>query len=146
MIRRAEVAVRAGTLIKVRRTVAVVALVKVPPPMVAAARVRLKAMHAHTNHAALAVNFPDVAFAQNQIWVAVVQLATELTAWLQILALTGTGARRWEPKRIRLHLFSAAGTIARRSRRVWLHLSGHAPHRHLFTAGLTRLNALPHPT
>jgi len=76
----------------------------------------------------------------------VVQLATELTAWLQMLALTGTGGRRWEPKRIRLQLFSMAGTITRRSRRVWLHLSGHAPHRHLFTTGLTRLNVLPHPT
>ncbi len=91
-------------------------------------------------------NLPLTSFAQNQIWIAVVQLATELTSWLQMLALTGTGARRWEPKRIRLQLFSVAGTIARRSRRVWLHLSGHAPHRHLFTAGLTRLNALPHPT
>ena len=91
-------------------------------------------------------NLPLTSFAQNQIWIAVVQLATELTSWLQMLALTGTGARRWEPKRIRLQLFSVAGTIARRSRRVWLHLSGHAPHRHLFSAGLTRLNALPHPT
>ncbi len=41
------------------------------------------------------------AFAQNKIWIAIVQLATELTAWLQMLALTGTGARRWEPKRLR---------------------------------------------
>ena len=91
-------------------------------------------------------NLPLTAFAQNQIWVAVVQLATELTAWLQMLALTGTGARRWEPKRLRLQLFSVAGTIARRSRRTYLRLSGHAPHRHLFTAGLTRLHALPQAT
>lgn len=63
-----------------------------------------------------------------------------------MLALTGTDARRWEPKRLRLRLFSVAGTTARRSRRVWLHLSDHAPHRHLFTAGLTRLHALPAPT
>ncbi len=55
---------------------------------------------------------PLTAFAQNQIWIAVVQFATELTAWLQMLALTGTGARRWEPKRIGLQLFSVAGTIA----------------------------------
>jgi len=90
-------------------------------------------------------NLPLTAFTQNQIWVAVVQLATELTAWLQMLALTGTGARRWEPKRIRLQLFSVAGTIARRSRRVWLHLSGHAPHRHLLTTALAQLHALPAP-
>jgi hypothetical protein len=91
-------------------------------------------------------NLPLKDFAQNRIWVAVVQLATELTAWMQMLALTGTEARRWEPKRLRLRLFSVAGTIARKSRRVWLHLSAHAPHRHLFTTGLARLNALPHPT
>ncbi|QNK80317.1 IS1380 family transposase [Nakamurella sp. PAMC28650] len=91
-------------------------------------------------------NLPLTAFAQNQIWVAVVQLATELTAWLQMLALTGTGARRWEPKRLRLQLFSVAGTIARRSRRVWLRLSGHATHRHLFTTALDRLTQLPAPT
>ena len=71
------------------------------------------------------------------------QLATELTAWMQMLALAGTDARRWEPKRLRLHLFSVAGTIARKSRRVHLHLSGHAPYRHLFTTGLTRLATLP---
>ncbi|WP_354531093.1 IS1380 family transposase [Nakamurella sp. UYEF19] len=91
-------------------------------------------------------NLPLTDFAQNRIWIAVVQLATELTAWMQMLALAGTDARRWEPKRLRLRLFSVAGTIARRSRRVWLHLSGHAPHRHLFTTGLARLHALPAPT
>jgi hypothetical protein len=91
-------------------------------------------------------NLPLKDFAQNRIWVAVVQLATELTAWMQMLALTGTDARRWEPKRLRLRLFWVAGTLARKSRRVWLHLSAHAPHRHLFTTGLARLNALPHPT
>ena len=68
-------------------------------------------------------NLPLTASAQNQIWVAIVQLATELSAWMQMLALTGTGARRWEPKRLRLKLFSVTATIARRGRRVWLHLS-----------------------
>ncbi len=91
-------------------------------------------------------NLPFPGFAQNQIWVAIVQLASELTAWLQMLALTGTGARRWEPKRLRLQLFSVAGIIARRSRRTYLRLSGHATHRHLFTTGLTRLHALPQAT
>ena len=63
-----------------------------------------------------------------------------------MLTLAGTDARRWEPKRLRLRLFSVAGTLARRSRRTWLHLSGHAPHRHLFTTALARLALLPHPT
>jgi len=91
-------------------------------------------------------NLPLKDFAQNQIWIAVVQLAAELIAWMQMLALAGTDARRWEPKRLRLRLFSVAGTIARRSRRVWLHLSARAPHRHLFTTGLGRLNNLTAPT
>ncbi len=91
-------------------------------------------------------NLPLTDFAQNRIWVAVVQLATELTAWMQMLVLTGTQARPWEPKRLRLRLFSVAGTIARRSRRGYLHLSGHAPHLHLFTTGLTRLHTLAAPT
>lgn len=42
-----------------RRIVAVVAFDSVPAAMVPAARVRLKAMTAHTNHAAFAVNFPE---------------------------------------------------------------------------------------
>ena len=73
-------------------------------------------------------------------------LATELSAWMQMLALTGTGARVWEPKRLRLRLFSIAGRTARRFRRTRLHLSAHAPFGHLITTGLARLNALPHPT
>ncbi len=73
-------------------------------------------------------------------------MATELTACMQVLALTGTGARRWEPKRLRLRVFSVAGTIARKTRRFWLHLSGHAPRRHAFTTGLARLAGLPHPS
>jgi len=91
------------------------------------------------------LNLPLHDIDQNRIWIAVVQLATELTAWMQMLALAGTDARRWEPKRLRLRLFSVAGTIARKSRRVHLHLSGHAPYRHLFTTDLTRLATLPQP-
>ncbi len=43
----------------------------------------------------------------HRIWCAIVTLATEITAWMQLLALTSTNARRWEPKRLRLRLFSA---------------------------------------
>ena len=50
-------------------------------------------------------------FNQNQIWCAIVQIAVELTAWLQMLALTSHDARRWEPKRLRLRLFSTAGRL-----------------------------------
>jgi len=57
--RRAELAMRAGTVTRVRRIVAVVARVSRPLAMVAAARVRLRAITARTSQAAFAVNFPD---------------------------------------------------------------------------------------
>jgi hypothetical protein len=39
-----------------------------------------------------------------------------------MLALTGT-ARRWEPKRLRLRVFAAAGRLARTGRRLRLRLA-----------------------
>ena len=59
MIRRALVAIRHGIWISVRRTVAVVARARTGAAMVAAARVRLKAITASTSQAALAVNTPE---------------------------------------------------------------------------------------
>ncbi len=58
-ILRAEVATRAGTVIRVRRMVAVVALAIAGPLRVAAARVRLNAITARTSQAAFAVNTPE---------------------------------------------------------------------------------------
>ena len=63
-------------------------------------------------------NLPLHDFDQNRIWLAVVALAVDLTAWWQMLALAGHPARRWEPKRLRLRLFSIAGRLARSSRRT----------------------------
>ena len=39
---------------------------------------------------------PLQGFDQNRIWCALVMLAADVTAWAQILALTGTNARKWE--------------------------------------------------
>jgi hypothetical protein len=72
-------------------------------------------------------NLPLHDFTQNQIWCAIVALACELTAWMQMLALTGHQARRWEPKRLRLRLFSIAARLAVHGRQQQLHLSTHAP-------------------
>jgi hypothetical protein len=91
-------------------------------------------------------NLPLHDFSQNQIWIAVTMLAAELNTWMQMLALTGTDARVWEPKRLRLRLFSIAGRITRRSRKTRLHLSAHAPFGQLITAGLARLTEHPQPT
>jgi len=89
--------------------------------------------------------FPLFDFAQNQIWCAIVALAAELTAWMQMLALTDHAARRWEPKRLRLRLFTVPATIARTGRRVLLHLAGKAPWAQLAGQGITRLRALAAP-
>ncbi|PZS19812.1 MAG: IS1380 family transposase [Pseudonocardiales bacterium] len=73
------------------------------------------------------MNLPLHDFTQNQIWCAIVALAVELTAWMQMLALAGHDARRWEPKRLRLRLFSIAGRLAHHGRTRRLHISTHAP-------------------
>jgi len=59
------------------------------------------------------MNLPLAGFTQNRIWCAIVALAVEITAWMQMLALNGHQARRWEPKRLRLRLFTLPATIAR---------------------------------
>ena len=59
MTRRAEDAMRAGTVMSLRRIVAVVALARCGPVMVAAARVRLNAITASTSHAAFAAKLPE---------------------------------------------------------------------------------------
>jgi hypothetical protein len=88
-------------------------------------------------------NLPLHGFAHNRIWVAIVGLALEVTAWMQLLALTGHPARRWEPKRLRLRLFSIAGKIARHARRVHLRLAGHAPYAGLVLTAHQRFNTPP---
>jgi Transposase DDE domain group 1 len=90
-------------------------------------------------------NLPLHDFNQNQIWLELVALACELIAWTQMLALQGT-ARRWEPKRLRLHLFSCAGRLVRGGRQLKLRLAARWPWRHLITTAISRLQALPAPT
>jgi len=89
--------------------------------------------------------FPLFDFTQNQIWCAIVALALEITAWMQMLALPDHPARRWEPKRLRLRLFTVPATLARTGRRVQLHLAAKAPWAHLAGQGITRLRALAAP-
>jgi hypothetical protein len=75
----------------------------------------------------------------------VVALACEITAWTQMLAYTDHPARRWEPKRLRLRLFSLPAQRARHARRTVLHLPAHAPWAGLLCDGLARLRALTVP-
>jgi DDE family transposase len=85
-------------------------------------------------------NLPFHGFAQNQIWCELVAMACELLAWTQMLALPGP-ARRWEPKRIRLRLFSAAGRIVSTGRRLRLRIAARWPWATQITAAISRLQA-----
>ena len=86
-------------------------------------------------------NLPLHGFAQNQLWCELAAMASELTAWMQMLALKGP-ARAWEPKRLRLRLFSAAGRLVRGGRRLRLRLATTWPWARQLTAAITRLQAL----
>ena len=86
-------------------------------------------------------NLPLHGYAQNQIWCEIVALACELLAWMAMLALPGT-ARRWEPRRLRLRLFSAAGRLVRGGRRIRLRISAAWPWAPDITAAFSRLQVL----
>ncbi len=90
-------------------------------------------------------NLPLHDFAANQIWCAIIALAVEITAWMQMLALTPHPARRWEPKRLRLRLFTVPATLARTGRQVRLHLAKHNPWAALVRDGIHRLRQLAVP-
>ncbi|MDX3486620.1 IS1380 family transposase [Streptomyces sp. ID05-18] len=89
-------------------------------------------------------NLPLHDTAQNQIWLEIVQLALDLLAWLPMLALTGQ-PRLWEPRRLRLRLFSAAAQIVTTARRRHLRFGRHWPWSDLITGAVQRLDALPNP-
>jgi Transposase DDE domain group 1 len=84
-------------------------------------------------------NLPLHGFDANQIWLEIVCLAAELTAWMQMLALHGHTARRWEPKRLRLRLLSTAARLAHHARQTRLRFSAHWPWTDLITTALARL-------
>jgi hypothetical protein len=85
-------------------------------------------------------NLPLQGYAQNQIWCEITALACELLAWMQMLALPGP-ARRWEPKRLRLRIFSCAGRIVRGGRRLRLRLAATWPWASQITEAISRLQA-----
>lgn len=85
-------------------------------------------------------NLPFNSFTANQIWVTIVALALDLTAWLQTIALHDHPARRWEPKTLRLQLSSIPARIARHARRTHLCLSRHHRGTSLLLTALNRLH------
>ncbi|MGM9379176.1 IS1380 family transposase [Streptomyces longwoodensis] len=89
-------------------------------------------------------NLPLHDTAQNQIWLEIIQIALDLLAWMPMLALTGQ-ARLWEPRRLRLRLFSTAAQLITTGRRRYLRLAKHWPWTNVITDALDRLHALPNP-
>ncbi|MFD4377070.1 IS1380 family transposase [Streptomyces sp. NPDC058486] len=89
-------------------------------------------------------NLPLHDTAQNRIWLEIVQIALDLLAWMPMLSLTGE-ARLWEPRRLRLRLFTTAGQLVTTGRRRFLRLAGHWPWSRHITAALERLALLPNP-
>lgn len=89
-------------------------------------------------------NLPLHGTAQNQVWLEIIQVALDLLAWMPMLALTGP-ARLWEPKRLRLRLFSAAAQFITTGRRRFLRFARHWPWADVAASAFTRLHALPDP-
>lgn len=89
-------------------------------------------------------NLPLHDTAQNQIWLEIVSLALDLLAWTPMLALTSK-TRRWEPKKLRLRLFSAAAQLVTTGRRRWLRFTARWPWTDVITRAIQRLAALPNP-
>ena len=87
-------------------------------------------------------NLPLQAFAKNQIWLELVQLAADLLTWTQLLAWVGTPARTWEPKRLRLRLLAVAGKLITTGRRRILRLNRRWPWSDLLISGQRNLAAL----
>jgi hypothetical protein len=87
-------------------------------------------------------NLPLHEFTKNVIWLELVQLAAELLTWTQTLAFTGSIARLWEPKRLRLRLLHVAGRIISSGRREWLRLPRGWPWNEIIISGHARLYAL----
>ncbi|MFI5758130.1 IS1380 family transposase [Streptomyces sp. NPDC051569] len=89
-------------------------------------------------------NLPLHDTAQNQIWLEIVSLALDLLAWMPMLALTSK-TRRWEPKKLRLRLFSAAAQLVTTGRHRWLRFTARRPWTDIITHAIERLTALPKP-
>ena len=90
-------------------------------------------------------NLPFKSFADNQVWLWLVQLAQDLIAWTKQLCLADQ-TRSWELKRLRYRLLHQAGRIARHARQKTLRLARDWPWSGELAAAFERLQALPAPT
>lgn len=80
-------------------------------------------------------NLPLHDTAQNRIWLEFVSLALDILPWMPLLALTAE-TRRWEPKKLRLRLFSAAAQPVTAGRRYWPRFTSRWPWTNVLTHAL----------
>ncbi|MDO5698874.1 MAG: IS1380 family transposase [Dermatophilus congolensis] len=88
-------------------------------------------------------NLPLKHFAANRIWLLIVQLAADLLAWQALLGFAGHEAACWEPKRLRVRLYSIPATLAHTARQVHLRVKDTAPWADLLISAYQRLAAVP---
>ena len=72
-------------------------------------------------------------------------MVDELLAQIDTGQVQITPARRWEPRRLRLQVFSIAARLTRHARRARLKLAATAPHLQLLLDRIARLAALRDP-
>jgi hypothetical protein len=89
-------------------------------------------------------HFPSRTFQVNSAWLAVVMLATDLTAWTQQLLLDGDLARA-EPKTLRYRLLHVAARLTRGQRRIFVRIQHTWPWARELAAAFNRLATLPVP-
>ncbi|MGS2620177.1 IS1380 family transposase [Micromonospora sp. LZ34] len=87
---------------------------------------------------------PSREFAINQAWCTLTAIATDLIAWLQILALTGDLAR-CEPKTLRYRVLHTAARLAHGQRRRRLNIPSTWPWASQIATAFTRIAAIPAP-
>jgi hypothetical protein len=88
---------------------------------------------------------PSREFAINQAWCTAAAIASDLIAWLQLLALDGDLARA-EPKRLRYRILHTAARLVRGQRRRRLRIPSTWPWADQITAAFTRIAAIPAPS
>jgi hypothetical protein len=92
-------------------------------------------------------DLPLQAFTGNTLWCHLARMALDLLAWMQMLGLTDTEARVWEPKKLRAQLFEIAGKISNHACKRTLRFAAAAPQTALLLMALNRLASLsPHKT
>jgi hypothetical protein len=87
---------------------------------------------------------PSREFAINQAWCVAAAIATDLIAWLQLVALDGELALA-EPKRLRYRILHTCARLVRGQRRRRLRIAAAWPWATQITAAFTRIAAIPAP-